>query len=152
MSLAVRVPVGVVAVITPWNVPLVLSMRSVAPALALGNAVVLKPDPKTPVCGGFLLARIFETAGLPPGLLNVLPGGAEVGEALATAPKVRLVTFTGSTLVGRRVGELGGTQSETSVSGTRRQQRDDYSRRRRYRRRQFGRSMGIVLYTKVRSA
>ena len=108
MSLAVRVPVGVVAVITPWNVPLVLSMRSVAPALALGNAVVLKPDPKTPVCGGFLLARIFETAGLPPGLLSVLPGGAEVGEALVTAPKVRLVTFTGSTLVGRRVGELAG--------------------------------------------
>ena len=77
MSLARRVPVGVVTVITPWNVPLVLSMRSVAPALALGNAVVLKPDPQTPVCGGYLLARIFEEAGLPPGLLSVLPGGAE---------------------------------------------------------------------------
>ena len=57
LSLARRVPVGVVSVITPWNVPLVLSMRSVAPALALGNAVVLKPDPQTPICGGFLLAR-----------------------------------------------------------------------------------------------
>jgi benzaldehyde dehydrogenase (NAD) len=108
MSLARRVPVGVVSVITPWNVPLVLSMRSVAPALALGNAVVLKPDPQTPVCGGFLLARVFEEAGLPPGLLSVLPGGADVGEALVTAPAVRLVTFTGSSAVGRRVGELAG--------------------------------------------
>jgi benzaldehyde dehydrogenase (NAD) len=108
MSLARRVPVGVVSVITPWNVPLVLSMRSVAPALALGNAVVLKPDPQTPICGGFLLARVFEEAGLPPGLLAVLPGGAEVGEALVTAPVVRLVTFTGSSAVGRRVGELAG--------------------------------------------
>jgi benzaldehyde dehydrogenase (NAD) len=108
MSLARRVPVGVVSVITPWNVPLVLSMRSVAPALALGNAVVLKPDPQTPVCGGYLLARVFEEAGLPPGLLSVLPGGAEVGEALVTAPVVRLVTFTGSSAVGRRVGELAG--------------------------------------------
>jgi benzaldehyde dehydrogenase (NAD) len=109
MSLARRVPVGVVSVITPWNVPLVLSMRSVAPALALGNSVVLKPDPQTPVCGGFLLARVFEEAGLPPGLLSVLPGGADVGEALVTAPAVRLVTFTGSTAVGRRVGELAGS-------------------------------------------
>jgi benzaldehyde dehydrogenase (NAD) len=109
MSLARRVPVGVVSVITPWNVPLVLSMRSVAPALALGNAVVLKPDPQTPVCGGFLLARIFEEAGLPAGLLSVLPGGAEVGEALVTAPVVRLVTFTGSSAVGRRVGQLAGS-------------------------------------------
>jgi benzaldehyde dehydrogenase (NAD) len=108
MSLARRVPVGVVAVITPWNVPRVLSMRSVAPALALGNAVVLKPDPQTPISGGFLVARLFEEAGLPPGLLNVIPGGADVGEALVTAPAVRLVTFTGSSAVGRRVGELAG--------------------------------------------
>ena len=110
MSLARRVPVGVVSVITPWNVPLVLAMRSVAPALALGNAVVLKPDPQTPVCGGYLLARIFEEAGLPAGLLSVVPGGAEVGEALATASAVRLVTFTGSSAVGRRVGELAGRE------------------------------------------
>ncbi|MBV8730876.1 MAG: aldehyde dehydrogenase family protein, partial [Acidobacteriia bacterium] len=110
MSFARRVPVGVVSVITPWNVPLVLSMRSVAPALALGNAVVLKPDPQTPISGGFLLARVFEEAGLPPGLLNVLPGGADVGEALVTAPAVRLVTFTGSSAVGRRVGELAGRE------------------------------------------
>lgn len=108
MSIARRVPVGVVGVITPWNVPLVLAMRSVAPALAVGNAVVLKPDPQTPVTGGYLLARVFELAGLPPGVLNVVPGGADVGEALVTAPAVRLVTFTGSSAVGRRVGELAG--------------------------------------------
>jgi benzaldehyde dehydrogenase (NAD) len=108
MSFARRVPVGVVSVITPWNVPLVLSMRSLAPALALGNGVVLKPDPQTPISGGFLLARLFEEAGLPAGLLCVVPGGADVGEALVTAPAVRLVTFTGSSAVGRRVGELAG--------------------------------------------
>lgn len=108
MSLARRVPVGVVTVITPWNVPLVLSMRSVAPALALGNAVVLKPDPQTPVSGGYILARVFELAGLPAGVLSVIPGGADVGEALVTAPAPRLVTFTGSSAVGRRVGELAG--------------------------------------------
>ncbi|MGH9559792.1 MAG: benzaldehyde dehydrogenase [Bryobacteraceae bacterium] len=108
LSLAYRVPVGVVGVISPWNFPLILSSRSVAPALALGNAVVLKPDPQTPVSGGYILARIFEQAGLPEGLLSVLPGGAEVGEALVTAPAVRLITFTGSTAVGRRVGELAG--------------------------------------------
>lgn len=60
------------------------------------------------MCGGYLLARVFEEAGLPRGLLNVLPGGAEVGEALVTAPAPRLVTFTGSSAVGRRVGELAG--------------------------------------------
>src|SRR6185436_7292782 len=108
MSMAIRVPVGVVAVITPWNVPLVLAMRSVAPALALGNAVVLKPDHQTPVTGGYLLARIFDLAGLPAGVFSVIPGGPDVGEALVTAPAVRLVTFTGSSAVGRRVGELAG--------------------------------------------
>jgi benzaldehyde dehydrogenase (NAD) len=108
MSLAIRVPVGVVAVITPWNVPLVLAMRSVAPALALGNAVVLKPDHQTPVTGGYILARAFEMAGLPAGVFSVIPGGPDVGEALVTAPAVRLVTFTGSSAVGRRVGELAG--------------------------------------------
>src|SRR5215831_716226 len=108
LSLARRIPIGVVGVIVPWNLPLVLGMRSVAPALALGNAVLLKPDPQTPVTGGVVIARLFEEAGLPKGLLHVLPGGAEVGEAIVTEPAVRMVTFTGSTAVGRRVGELGG--------------------------------------------
>jgi benzaldehyde dehydrogenase (NAD) len=83
-------------------------MRSVAPALALGNAVLLKPDPQTPISGGIVVARIFEEAGLPAGLLSVLPGGADVGEALVAAPQVRMVTFTGSTDTGRRVGAVAG--------------------------------------------
>ena len=106
LSLLRRVPVGVVGVISPFNVPLILSTRSVAPALALGNAVVLKPDLRTPVAGGFIQARVFEEAGLPEGLLHVLPGGAETGSAIVTDPRIRLVSFTGSTAAGRAVGEL----------------------------------------------
>ncbi|MBM0276622.1 benzaldehyde dehydrogenase [Micromonospora tarensis] len=104
LSLARRLPVGVVGVIAPFNVPLILGIRSVAPALALGNAVVLKPDTRTAVCGGFSIAWVFEEAGLPEGLLHVLPGGAETGAALVADPNVRLVSFTGSTAAGREVG------------------------------------------------
>jgi benzaldehyde dehydrogenase (NAD) len=107
LSLLRRVPVGVVGVISPFNAPLILSTRSVAPALALGNAVVLKPDLRTPVSGGFILARVFEEAGLPEGLLHVLPGGAETGSALVADPRVRVVSFTGSTAAGRKVAALG---------------------------------------------
>ena len=107
-SLARRVPHGVVGVISPFNFPLILSMRAVAPALAVGNAVVLKPDPRTPITGGFLIARLFEEAGLPPGCLQVLPGEAAAGEALCTDPNVAMISFTGSSGVGRRVGELAG--------------------------------------------
>src|SRR6202041_1643317 len=106
LSFAERVPVGVVGVIAPFNFPQILAIRSVAPALALGNAVVLKPDPRTAVCGGVALARVFEEAALPEGLLHVLPGGVDAGEAVITDPLVRIVSFTGSTAAGRRVGEL----------------------------------------------
>ncbi len=105
MSLARRRPAGVVGVIAPFNFPLILSIRSVAPALALGNTVVLKPDPRTAVSGGISLARVFEEAGLPEGVLHVLPGGADVGEALVADPHVRVISFTGSTAAGRKVGE-----------------------------------------------
>ena len=108
LSFAERVPVGVVGVIAPFNFPQILAIRSVAPALALGNAVVLKPDPRTAVCGGVVLARVLQEAGLPEGLLHVLPGGPEVGEALVTDPLVPVISFTGSTAAGRRVGALGG--------------------------------------------
>jgi benzaldehyde dehydrogenase (NAD) len=108
MSFARRVPHGVVGVISPFNFPLTLSIRAVAPALATGNAVLLKPDPQTAVCGGVLLARVFEEAGLPAGLLHVLPGGADVGEAICTVPEVGMVAFTGSTAAGRKVGALCG--------------------------------------------
>lgn len=106
-SFSRRRPAGVVSVIAPFNFPLILSIRSVAPALALGNAVLLKPDPRTAVSGGVALVRIFEEAGLPAGLLQLLPGGVDVGEALVSAPEVRIVSFTGSTAAGRKVGELG---------------------------------------------
>jgi benzaldehyde dehydrogenase (NAD) len=106
LSMSRRVPAGVVGVISPFNFPLILSIRSVAPALALGNAVLLKPDPRTAISGGLLLAGIFAQAGLPEGLLHVLPGGPEVGEAVIADPRVRVVSFTGSTRAGRRVGEV----------------------------------------------
>ncbi|PKF34959.1 benzaldehyde dehydrogenase [Acinetobacter proteolyticus] len=104
LSLAKRVPLGVVGVISPFNFPLYLALRAVAPALALGNAVVLKPDERTAVCSGYAIARIFELAGLPQGLLHVLPGGAEVGEALTLDKNIASIQFTGSTHVGRIVG------------------------------------------------
>lgn len=108
LSYARRLPHGVVGVISPFNFPLVLSLRSVAPALAAGNAVVLKPDPQTPVSGGFIIARLFEAAGLPKGLLQVLPGAAVAGEALCRDPHVRMIAFTGSTAAGRKVAEVAG--------------------------------------------
>jgi benzaldehyde dehydrogenase (NAD) len=108
LSMVRRVPAGVIGAITPWNSPSVLGMRVVAPALALGNAVVLKPDPQTPVVGGAMFAAVFREAGLPDGLLQIVVGGAEVGEALVTDPNVTRVSFTGSTAAGRRVGELAG--------------------------------------------
>ena len=107
-SIAKRLPVGVVGVISPWNFPMILAMRSVAPALALGNAVLLKCDPHTPVAGGLVFARAFEQAGLPDNVFQVLSGGVEPGEAICEAPEVRMVSFTGSTRAGRAVGALAG--------------------------------------------
>ncbi|WP_353171012.1 benzaldehyde dehydrogenase [Acinetobacter rudis] len=108
LSLAKRVPLGVIGVISPFNFPLYLAIRAVAPALALGNAVVLKPDERTAVCSGFVIARIFELAGLPKGLLHVIPGGADIGEALVNDPNIASIQFTGSTAVGRIIGASAG--------------------------------------------
>jgi aldehyde dehydrogenase (NAD+) len=106
-SRAYRQPVGVIGVISPWNFPIYLSQRSVAPALALGNSVVLKPSSDTPVCGGLLLARIFEEAGLPPGLLNVVIGKSdEISNTLVGHRIPSLISFTGSTGVGQEVARL----------------------------------------------
>lgn len=102
-----REPLGVVGVISPWNFPLHLSQRSVAPALALGNAVVIKPASDTPVSGGLLLARIYEEAGLPAGLLSVLVGsGARIGDAFVDHEVPKFISFTGSTPVGLNIGRL----------------------------------------------
>jgi aldehyde dehydrogenase (NAD+) len=104
-----RKPVGVVGVISPWNWPMQLTNRSLAPALAVGNAVVVKPASDTPVTGGLLLAKIFEEAGLPPGVLSVIVGaGSEVGDAFVAHPIPRVISFTGSTPVGRGIVRLAG--------------------------------------------
>jgi len=107
-SICRRVPHGVVGVISPFNFPFVLSIRAVAPALALGNAVVHKPDPRTPIAGGIIIARIFEEAGLPKDLLQIIPGGADVGEAICSDPNIQMVSFTGSPGAGSKVGEVCG--------------------------------------------
>ena len=99
-------PLGVTVHIAPWNYPLLLSVRSVAPALAAGNAVVLKPASLTPL-SAVAFARLGKEAGIPDGILNVVTGsGAEVGEALVDDPRCRSVTFTGSGEAGGRVAEL----------------------------------------------
>jgi aldehyde dehydrogenase (NAD+) len=102
-----RHPVGVVGMISPWNFPTHLSSRSIAPAMALGNAVVLKPASDTPVTGGLLLAKIYEEAGLPPGVLNVIIArGSALGDAFVLHPVPRVISFTGSTAVGKHIAEL----------------------------------------------
>ena len=101
-----RQPVGVVTVISPWNFPVQLTNRSLAPALACGNAVVVKPAGDTPVTGGLLHAEILAEAGLPDGVLSVLVGGgSEIGDAIVQHPASRVVSFTGSTVVGRGIAE-----------------------------------------------
>jgi benzaldehyde dehydrogenase (NAD) len=109
LSIIERVPLGVVGVITPWNFPLVLGMRAAAPAIALGNTVVLKPATLTPISGGQLFAELFEEAGAPPGVLQVVTGsGASLGSAMAAHPDVAMVHFTGSSEVGRSIAEIAG--------------------------------------------
>jgi aldehyde dehydrogenase (NAD+) len=102
-----REPIGVVACITPWNYPLALIASKVAPALAAGCTVVLKPSEVAPLTA-YLLAEVIHEAQLPPGVFNMVPGtGPLVGEALVSHPEVDMISFTGSTGAGRRVGELG---------------------------------------------
>lgn len=102
-----RKPRGVVTVISPWNWPMHLSNRSVVPAIALGNAVVLKPAAETPITGGLIFGKILEEAGLPKGVLNVIVGeSSEIGDHMVAHPVPRAISFTGSTPVGRHIGEL----------------------------------------------
>lgn len=105
-SLVVREPIGVVGCITPWNFPLNQITLKVAPALAAGCTVVLKPSEIAPV-NAMILAEIIHASGLPAGVFNLVNGtGPEVGEVLASHPEVDMVSFTGSTRAGKRVGEL----------------------------------------------
>lgn len=112
LSLVVREPLGVVSVISPWNFPVILSSRGFATALAVGNAVVLKPSEETPVAGGLILAEIMEEAGIPKGVFNVVTCSrdnvAEVGDELVSNPIVRGVSFTGSTAVGAQLAAKAG--------------------------------------------
>ncbi|GAA2784950.1 aldehyde dehydrogenase family protein [Saccharopolyspora taberi] len=109
LSFSRRVAAGVVGVIAPFNFPMILSIRAVAPALALGNSVVLKPDTRTAVCGGVALAAVFEAAGVPEGVFQMLPGGADAGAALVANRHTRVIAFTGSTAAGRKVAEAAAT-------------------------------------------
>ncbi len=102
-----RIPAGVVGVISPFNFPFFLSMKSVAPALGAGNGVVLKPHENTPITGGTLIGKIFEEAGVPKGLINVVVTDInEIGDAFVEHPIPRIISFTGSTQVGSHIGQL----------------------------------------------
>jgi betaine-aldehyde dehydrogenase len=106
LSMTVYEPYGVVVAITPWNSPLTMEAQKIAPALAAGNAVVLKPSELTPTTA-LALGRAALEAGVPPGIVNVLPGtGAVAGEALVRHPGVRFVSFTGGTASGRRIAAI----------------------------------------------
>ena len=142
LSLSRRVPVGVVGVIAPFNSPILLALRAIAPALAVGNAVVLKPDPRTAVVGGVLLARVFEEAGLPAGLLHVLPGGADVGEAIVADPDVPVIAFTGSTGAGKAIAAAAAKHLKRTHLELGGNSADDRPRRRRRRARRRGRCLG----------
>src|SRR5215475_12379404 len=97
-------PLGVVAAITPWNFPVVSPVRKIVPALACGNTVIFKPASLTPWTATFITS-LFEKAGLPPGVLNLVIGSGDCGEKLITDPRVRGISFTGSTAVGIRIAE-----------------------------------------------
>ena len=117
----VRQPVGVVACITPYNFPIVNMAGKVGPALAMGNTVVVKPAPQDPLAVT-VFGEILDDAGFPPGVVNVVVGsGAEVGEAITSSPSVDMVSFTGSTVVGQRIGEVCGRSDEAPAHGARRQ-------------------------------
>ena len=144
-NLGLRVPVGVVAIVTPWNLPLLLGVSTLAPAIALGNAVVLKPAHQTPVTGGLLIAEILQEAGLPRGVLNVVPGrGGVVGKRLIEHERVDMIQFTGSTEVGREIAAIAGHALKRVSLEARRQRRIRRARRRRRRRGEHGRRVVVV--------
>jgi acyl-CoA reductase-like NAD-dependent aldehyde dehydrogenase len=117
--MAMRQPAGVVACFAPFNVPYILGSRSFTLPIAYGNTAVLKPSENAPVTGGLLLAEIFEEAGLPPGVLNVVTttrdAAEEAGDELISHPAVRRISFTGSTEVGRIIAEKAGRHLKRAV-------------------------------------
>ena len=118
----VREPVGVVGAITPWNYPLHQIALKVAPALAAGCTVVLKPSEVAPF-NAFILAEVIEAAGLPKGVFNLVTGyGPAAGEALVKHPQVDMISFTGSTRAGKRISEVGRADREARRARARRQE------------------------------
>src|SRR3954452_13142544 len=119
LAMGLRRPAGVVAAIAPWNAALILSARSIAAPLALGNTVVLKPSEWSPIVGGLIWGEIFAEAGLPAGVLNIVtnaPGeAAPIGDELVENPHVRRLNFTGSTGTGRKLAEAAGRQLKRIV-------------------------------------
>ncbi|MCD4526606.1 aldehyde dehydrogenase [Nocardioides sp. cx-173] len=108
-ALVMRKPIGVVAGVVPWNVPVRNELKKLIPALLCGNTIVLKPALESPLTGAALM-RIFTDAGLPPGVANLVVGGPETGEALVAHPDVRKIAFTGSTATGARIAAVAGPQ------------------------------------------
>ncbi|PLR97707.1 aldehyde dehydrogenase family protein [Bacillus sp. T33-2] len=105
----IRKPIGVVSSISPFNFSLFLSIRTIVPAIAAGNAVVHKPDLQTAMSGGTVIAKAFEEAGLPAGIFNLIIADiAEIGDAMVDNPAANFVSFTGSTAVGRHIGAVAG--------------------------------------------
>ncbi len=113
-------PVGVVGAIVPWNVPLFVTMLKLAPALAAGCTVVLKPAPETPL-DAYMLAECLEAVGLPKGVVNIVAAGREAGEHLVTHPGIDKISFTGSTAAGRRIASLVRRAAAARHARTRRQ-------------------------------
>jgi len=116
LGLTRRFPIGVVAGITPFNFPLNLTAHKIAPALAAGNSIVIKPASQTPT-PAIMLAEIAAAAGAPPGAVNVLPAGAETVQPLVTDPRIRMLTFTGSPAVGWDLKRLAGKKKVTLELG-----------------------------------
>lgn len=112
VSMVERVPLGVISVISPWNMPILLSSRGLGVALAIGNTVVLKPSEESPFLGGLMLAEVFEEAGVPAGVLNVITCSrdnvAGIGDEMVENPAAKAISFTGSTVVGTAIAQKAG--------------------------------------------
>ncbi|MDA1371718.1 MAG: aldehyde dehydrogenase [Proteobacteria bacterium] len=107
MSIAVSEPIGIVGLITPWNSPALLEANKLAPALAAGNCVILKPSEVTPLIA-LEYARIGERAGLPPGVLSVITGASDIGRAIVEHPEIGMISFTGGPVAGKRIAASAG--------------------------------------------
>lgn len=114
-ALVTRVPIGVVAAVVPWNAPLSVAMLKLVPALLSGCTVILKPSPEAPL-SSYLLAEMVQAAGFPAGVMNIVTADRAESEYLVTHPGVNKVSFTGSTLAGRRIASLCGTTSGATHS------------------------------------